>query len=122
MPMDFAKRVAYLRTCPYWKTFFASTIKKKGVSESMIPIVCFTRVDLPLPTGPVIPTAEGLGNPPPRSSSRTLIPVGSIAVTIERHRFQQVKRIVPRVRLGLSTRHSTLRYTLISETQDKGLF
>src|SRR3989441_1450357 len=63
--------------------------------------ICFTRVDLPLPTGPVIPTAEGLGNPPPRRSSRTLIPVGSKAVTIRFHRLQRVKRIVPGVRLRL---------------------
>src|SRR6267143_685748 len=35
-PMAFAKRVAYFRTWPNWKTLFASTMRKKGVRESIM--------------------------------------------------------------------------------------
>src|SRR6059036_3400073 len=35
MPIALANRVAYLSTCPNWKTRLASTMRKKGVSESM---------------------------------------------------------------------------------------
>src|SRR6266852_1215341 len=48
----------------------------------MLTASCLTREDLPLPTAPTKPTAEGLGRPPDRRSSKTLMPVGSIVVTL----------------------------------------
>ena len=41
--MAFAKRVAYFRTWPNWKTLFASTMRKKGVRESIMTNCFFPR-------------------------------------------------------------------------------
>src|SRR2546421_424396 len=149
IPIDLANRVAYFRTCPNWKTFFASTIRKNGVSESIIPIVFFPRC-FSVKLRPCAIRSENFivlsticsgcskGNDSAslstpnanmstkeRRSSRTLIPVGSKAVTTELDRIQPVKRIVPQARLGvgkylvvlsgtlLFRRHSDLRVFLM---------
>src|SRR3989441_2316316 len=85
--------------------------------------ICFTRVDLPLPTGPVIPTAEGLGNPPPQKIIEDLDPGRLQWLSLYNAIvFTQLSGVYLGSCLDWSIRRRVLRYTLIPETPWPGVF